>query len=90
MMLRSVVAVERLHGHHGALDTVGVELRVGDLEIDDGVNLHGDVILGDDGLRRIVKHLLLEADLLGHALNERDLDVDADLPDLRRTRRDAR
>ena len=28
----------------------GVELGIGDLEVDDRVDLHGDVILGDDGL----------------------------------------
>ena len=64
------------------LNAVGIELRVGDLEIDNGVDLHRDVVLCDDGLRRVVEDLLLEADLLGHALNERDFEMDADLPDL--------
>ena len=62
------------------LDAVGVELGVGDLKIDDRVDLHGDVILGDDGLGIEVGDLLLEADLLDHALNEGDLQVQADVP----------
>ena len=61
---------------------VGVQLRVGDLKIHDGVDLHGDVVLGDDGLGRVIEHLLLEAHLFCHALNERGFEVDADLPDL--------
>ena len=64
------------------LDAVGVELGIGDLEIDDGIDLHGDIILGDNGLRRIVQHLFLQADLLGYALDEGNLHVHADLPDL--------
>jgi hypothetical protein len=60
---------QRLHGDHRVLDAVGVELRVGDLVVDDGVDLHGDVVLGDDGLRGIVEHLLLEA----HALGDRSM-----------------
>ena len=64
------------------LDAVGIELGIGDLEVDDGVDLHGDVILGNNRLGRIVKNLLLEADLLCHALNERDLEVNADGPDI--------
>ena len=62
------------------LDAVGIELGVGDLKIDDRVDLHGDVILGDDGLGIEVGDLLLEADLLDHALNEGDLQVQADVP----------
>ena len=73
---------ERLHGHHRVLHTVGIELGVGDLEVDNGVDLHGDVILRDDGLGRIVEHLLFEADLLGHTLYKRDLEVNADRPDV--------
>ena len=62
------------------LDAVGVELRVGDLVVDDGVDLHGDVVLRDDGLRREVRDLLLERQTLGDRLNERDLQVQADAP----------
>ena len=69
-----------LDGVHRVLDAVGVELGVGDLKIDDRVDLHGDVILGDDGLGIEVGDLLLEADLLDHALNEGDLQVKADVP----------
>ena len=71
---------EVLDGVHRVLDAVGVELGVGDLKIDDRVDLHGDVILGDDGLGIEVGDLLLEADFLDHALNEGDLQVQADVP----------
>ena len=63
------------------LYTVGVQLGVGDLKVDDRVDLHGDVILGDDGLGGEVHHLLLEGDGLGHPLDKGDLEVDAHAPD---------
>ena len=62
------------------LDAVGIELGVGYLEVNDGVYLHGDVILGDNGLGREVGDLLLEGDDLCDPLNKRDLDVDAGAP----------
>ena len=79
MMFLSVVA-EVLDGDHGLLNTVGVELGVGDLEVDDGVDLHGYVILGDNGLGREVRDLLLERDDLGDFLDKGDLEVQADVP----------
>ncbi len=69
-----------LNGAHRVLDTVGIQLGVGDLEVDDGIDLHGDVILGDDGLGIEVGHLLLQADLLHHALDERQLEVQTHAP----------
>ena len=69
-----------LHGRHGLLHAVGVQLGVGDLEIHDGVDLHGDVILGDNGLRRIVQNLLLQADPAGNAVNEGNLEVHTHAP----------
>ena len=71
---------EVLNGGHGVLHAVGVQLGVGDLEVDHGVDLHGDVVLGDDGLGREVHHLLLQGDIFGHPLNERDLEVQAHAP----------
>ena len=62
------------------LDAIGVELRVGDLVVNDGVDLHGDVVLRDDGLRREVRDLLFERQTLGDRLDERDLQVQADAP----------
>ena len=44
-----------------------------DLKINDGVDLHGHVVLGDDRLGIEVRHLLLQADLFHHALDERQL-----------------
>lgn len=70
-----------LNGGHGPLHPVGVELRVGDLEVENRVDLHGDVVLGDDGLGREVHHLLLEGNHLCHPLQERNLEVDAHAPD---------
>src|SRR5699024_7617081 len=59
MMFRRVVAVG-LHGGHGLLHAVAVQLGVGNLEVHHRVNLHGDVILGDYRLGGIVQHLLLQ------------------------------
>ena len=69
-----------LDGAHGILHAVGVQLGIGDLEVDDRVDLHGDVVLGDDRLGVEVRHLLLEADLLHHPLDERQLEVQAHAP----------
>ena len=62
------------------LDAVGVQLGVGYLEVDNGVYLHGDVILGDNGLGREIGYLLLEGDGLRDSLKEGDLDMDAGAP----------
>ena len=53
---------------------------VSDLEVDDGVDLHGDVILGNDGLGREIHHLLLQGYVLGYPLNEGNLEVEAHAP----------
>ena len=50
------------------------------MEIDNGVDLHGYVILGDHGLRGIIQHLLLQADLPGNAVHKGDLEVHAHTP----------
>ena len=71
---------EVLDGGHGVLHAVGVQLGVGDLEVDHSVDLHGDIVLGDHGLGREVHHLLLQRDVFGHPLNERDLEVQAHAP----------
>ena len=44
---------------HGMLHAVGIQLRVGNLIIDDRINLHMHVIAGDNRLRRKIEHLLL-------------------------------
>ena len=71
---------QALDGRDGLVDAVGVELGIHDLEEDHGVDLHGDVVTGDDRLGREVGDLLLQADLFGHPLHERDLDVQAGAP----------
>ena len=62
------------------LHAVGIQLGVGDLKKHHGVDLHGDVVLGDDRLGRKVHHLLLQGHHLGHPLDERKLEVDAHAP----------
>ena len=62
------------------LNAVCVKLGIGYLEVDNGVDLHGDVILGDNGLRREVRNLLLEGDGLCNSFKEGDLDMDAGAP----------
>ena len=49
-------------------------------KIDHRVYLHRDVVLGDDGLGREVRDLLLERDDLGDALDEGQLEVQTDVP----------
>ena len=71
---------EVLDGVHGILHAVGIQLGVGDLKVDHGVDLHGDVILGDDWLGIEIRHLLLQAHLLHHTLNEGDLQMQAHAP----------
>ena len=62
------------------LHTVGVELGIGDLEVDDRVNLHGDIIFGDHRLGGKVRHLLLQAHLFGNALDKRHFQMQAYIP----------
>ena len=62
------------------LHAIGVQLGIDDLEVNDSVDLHGDVVLGDDGLGREIDYLLLQADPLGHAVNKGQLDMDAHAP----------
>ena len=71
---------EVLNGGHGILHPIGVQLRVGDLEIDHRIDLHGNIVLGDDGLGGKIHHLLLQGNILCNPLNERDLEVQAHAP----------
>ena len=72
---------EVLDGAHGMLHAVSIQLGVGDLEVEHSVDLHSDVILGDDGLGREVHHLLLQGHGFSHPLDEGDLQVQAHPPD---------
>ena len=69
-----------LDGSHGVFHPVGIQLGVGDLEVDHGINLHGDVVFGDDGLGREIHHLLLQRDIFRHPLKDRHLEVQAHSP----------
>ena len=59
---------EGFHSDHGLLHAVGVQLGICNLEIHNGINLHGNVILGDNGLGRIVQNLLFQTYALGDSL----------------------
>ena len=48
---------EVLNGAHGVFHPIGVELGVRDLEVEDRVDLDGDVVLGNDRLGWEVRHL---------------------------------
>ena len=67
-------------GVHGTLHAVSIQLGVRNLEIDDGVDLHGDVILGDHGLGREIRHLLLQRHLFSNPLNERHFEMQTHVP----------
>ena len=71
---------QTLYREDRALHAIGVQLGVGHLIKDDGVDLHGDVILGNNRLRRKVHDLLLERNLLGYAVNNRNFQVQTGLP----------
>ncbi len=53
---------ELRHCEHEVRDVVDETLRVGRLVVDDGVDRHDDVVLGDDLLRRHVDDLLAHVD----------------------------
>ena len=71
---------EVFNGGQGTLHAVGVQLGVGDLEEDHGVNLHGDVVAGDHRLGLEVHHLLFQAHLFYYAVDEGNLPVEAGVP----------
>ena len=62
------------------LYAVGIKTRIEHFHENNGVDLHGDVILRDYRLRREIQHLLLQADGLRHALQKRHLHMEAGLP----------
>ena len=69
-----------LHSCHGVLHAVGVQLGVGDLEVHHGIDLHRNVILGDNRLGRIIVNLLFQAYLPGNSVNEGDLEMQTHTP----------
>src|SRR5699024_4401700 len=71
---------QALQSGDGLVDAVSIQFGVHHLEKDYRVDLDGDVIAGDDGLGREVAHLLFQADLFGHPLDEGDLYMEAGLP----------
>ena len=71
---------QALDGENGPLHTVGIQLGIGHLVEYDGIDLHGDIILGDNRLGCKVHHLLLQRDAFGHTVHQRHLKVQAGLP----------
>ena len=67
-------------GVHGVFHTVGIELGVGDLKIEDSVDLHGDVVLGDHGLGREICHLFLQGDHSLDSIDKGELKVKSHAP----------
>ena len=71
---------EVFDGVHRAFHTIGIEFRIGYLEINYRVYLHGHIIFGDDRLRRKVYDFFLERDFSGDLVYQRDLKVQTHLP----------
>ncbi|MPN20095.1 hypothetical protein SDC9_167472 [bioreactor metagenome] len=55
--------------------TISIKLRIGDLKEHDGVDLHGNVIFRDNGLRLKIHNLLFNRNFFGNAIKKRHLDV---------------
>ena len=62
---------EVLDGQHGLLDAVGVELGVGNLHVDYGVNLHRYIVFCDDRLGRKVQNFFFERDVICNPVQKR-------------------
>ena len=71
---------QALDSENRPLHAVGIQLGIGHLVEYDGINLHGDIILGDHRLGCKVHHLLLQRDALRHTVHQRHLKVQASLP----------
>jgi hypothetical protein len=68
---------ELLDGLDVVGDLVGRSDRVGDLEVDDGVDGDDEVVLGDHRLRREAHDLLAQVDEVAQLVDERHEDVEA-------------
>ena len=66
-------------GHRG-FHAIGIELAVRDLEEDNGVDLHFDVILGDDRLGRKVCYLLHQGHLFRDLVDKGPFQMKARIP----------
>ncbi len=63
-----------------AFNAVCIELRVCNLIENDRVDLHGNVILCDNGLRRKINNLLFKRNISCNSLKERDFKMNTRLP----------
>ena len=69
-----------LNGNHRLFNTIGKELRIRHLEVDNRIDLHGNVIFCDNRLGWEVRHLLFQRDNLCYPLNKRNQKMDTDTP----------
>ena len=60
--------------------TIGIKLRIKDPHEHNRIDLHRDVIFCDNRLRRKIKDLFLKRDYPGNSLDERNLHMDACIP----------
>ena len=60
--------------------TVSKQLTIGDLVENNRVDLHTNIILGDNGLRREIRNLLHQVNTNGDAINKGDLNVNTVFP----------
>ncbi len=58
-------------------DTIAGEFRVDDLQVDDAIDDHLDVVFGHTGLAGDVDGFFFQCVLVGHFVNERNQDVEA-------------
>ena len=65
---------------NGILNAVSIKLRVGDLIENNGVNLHCNVVLCNNGLRLEVNNLLLERNNFCNAFKYRNFNMQSRLP----------
>ena len=62
------------------LHAVGIQLGICNLKIDHRVNLHGDVVLCNHGLRSEIRHLLLQGHFFRDPLNKGNFHMQAHVP----------
>ena len=65
---------------HRVFNAVGIELRIGNLKIDNRVDHHGNVVLCNNRLGLKVEHSFLERHLIRDPVDKRHLNVQTDLP----------
>ena len=73
-------SAEGFNRHDRTLNAVSIQLGIRDLIVNNGINLHGYVITGNNGLRFKVHNLLLQGYLAGDSVHERYFHVNTGMP----------